>query len=318
MCAVGAQGEVKLDTVTVGNPGNAGEPAGKGVVGGMGPGRVCGAVDYVYEMCKFEITAEQYTTFLNAVAAADAYGLYDMQMWSHAEGCKIRRSGRTGSYRYTVAAEWAQRPVNFVSWGNAARFANWLHNGQPTGPQDKATTEDGSYQLDGANDNAALLAVNRRPGATWVVPTEDEWYKAAFHRNDGATGNYWDYATSADTIPSNKLLSPDPGNNANFSASDDDRTIGKPYWRTPVGEFENSKSPYGTFDQGGNVWEWIEAVHRQHGQVKRGVRGASYFTYGQHLRSADRHFALEPVMEHQLVGFRVVRIERDKAAVKSP
>jgi len=316
-CAVATRAEVKIDTVTVGNPGNAGELSGAGA-GGMGPDRICGAVAYAYEMGKFEITAEQYTEFLNAVAAADTHGLYNSQMWSHAEGCKIKRTGSAGSHKYTVAAEWAKRPVNFVSWGDAARFANWLHNGQPTGPQDQTTTESGSYDLNGAKDNAALLAVQRRPDATWVIPTEDEWYKAAFHRNDGVTGNYWDYATGSDTIPSNELASPDPGNNANFAPADNDYTIGKPFWRTPVGAFENSESPYGTFDQDGNLWEWVEAIHEQQGQMRRGVRGASYFTQGQHLRASDRHFGLEPKMEHQLAGFRLARVKPDQPAPKSP
>jgi len=315
--AAAASAEVRIETVSVGNPGNTGEPAGTGA-GGMGPDRVCGAVPHTYEIGKFEVTAEQYTEFLNSVAATDAYGLYNPEMGSHAEGCKIQRSGSPGSYQYTVSAEWAARPVNFVSWGDAARFANWLHNGQPTGPQNKTTTEDGSYSLNGKGDDAALLAVGRRPGATWVIPTEDEWYKAAFHRNDGVTGNYWDYATGTDAVPSNKLASPDPGNTVNFAAKDGDHTIGKPYWRSPVGEFENSASPYGTFDQGGNVWEWVEAIHRQQGQVRRGLRGASYFTLGQHLRAADRHFGLPPTTEHQLVGFRLVRVSPDRPAGKSP
>ena len=53
-------------------------------------------------------------------------------------------------------------------------------------------------------------------------------------------------------------IDPDPGNNATFkfdSGTDDGLTIGSPYYRTGVGAHENSESPYGTFDQGGNVWE---------------------------------------------------------------
>jgi len=72
------------------------------------------------------------------------------------------------------------------------------------------------------------------------------------------TGNYFDYPTSSDAVPSNDVISPDPGNNANFYQ--DGYTIGSPYYRTEAGEFENSDSPYGTFDQGGNVYEWNEAV----------------------------------------------------------
>ena len=43
------------------------------------------------------------------------------------------------------------------------------------------------------------MAVTRKPGATWVIPTEDEWYKVAYHKNDGVTGNYGDYPTGSNT-----------------------------------------------------------------------------------------------------------------------
>ena len=70
-----ASGEVVLETVTVGNPGNAGELIGDGA-GGWGPTYTCGDVNYDYSIGKFEVTAGQYAEFLNAVAATDTYGLY--------------------------------------------------------------------------------------------------------------------------------------------------------------------------------------------------------------------------------------------------
>jgi len=202
-----------LETVPVGNPGNAGELSGGGA-GGHGPDRICGAVNYPYNIGKYEVTAGQYAEFLNAVAATDSYDLYNTNMWLQ-RGCKIRRQGAPGSYTYSVGMSWANRPVNYVSWGDAARFANWLHNGQPTGPQDVTTTEDGAYFLDGATSHADLLAVSRKPGWSWAITSEDEWYKAAFY--DPATSSYFDYPTSTNDIPSNELTNPDPGNNANFS-----------------------------------------------------------------------------------------------------
>ncbi|HUU94516.1 MAG TPA: hypothetical protein VM487_02165, partial [Phycisphaerae bacterium] len=87
-------------------------------------------------------------------------------MWSSARGCKIQRGGSSGSYTYSVASDWANRPVNFVSWGDAARFANWLTNGQPTGVQGLLTTENGSYYLNGVNTENGLAAVTRTPGLT--------------------------------------------------------------------------------------------------------------------------------------------------------
>jgi formylglycine-generating enzyme required for sulfatase activity len=302
-CAGGARAQVTIETVTVGNPRNTGELSGAGA-GGFGPDRICGAVDYVYNIGKFEVRAGRYTEFLNAVAKTDTCDLYNTSMWSSSQGCKIERTGSSPNYSYSVAADWADRPVNFVSWGDAARFANWLHNGQPAGAQDLTTTEDGSYFLNGATSNAALLAVVREPDATWVIPSEDEWYKAAYHKNDGVTGNYWDYPTGTNSLPSHYLIDPDPGNNATFW--NNGYTIGSPYYRTQVGAHENSDSPYGTFDQGGNVWEWNEAV--LHGSY-RGVRGRSFYTiYVVTLQAAYRNYHYGPADEGYGVGFRVAEV----------
>ena len=123
-------------------------------------------------------------------------------------------SGSSGSYSYSVAADWADRPVNYVSWGDAARFTNWLHNGQPSGAQGDGTTEDGAYDLNGATSDSELMAITRESDAAWLIPTENQWYKAAYHKNDGVTANYWDYATQADdpNVPNNGNPGGDTGN----------------------------------------------------------------------------------------------------------
>jgi formylglycine-generating enzyme required for sulfatase activity len=288
---------VVIETVAVGNPGNAGDPQVDGPFGG---------VDHVYEIGKYEVTAREYTAFLNAVAAADPYGLYNTKMWTHAEGCRIERLGSPGGYSYRVAKDWAERPVNFVSWGDAARFANWLHNGQPRGPQDLSTTEDGSYFLDGATAEHLLNDVTREPGATWAIPSEDEWYKAAYHKNDGVTGNYWSLPAASNAGMSNDLIDPDPGNNATFQVPNNDFTIGPPYYRTRAGSHENSESPYGTFDQGGNVQEWNEAIIS--GLNTRGIRGGSWFWGVPLLYAYERPFEYHSDDEFGDIGFRLARL----------
>ena len=302
--------------VTVGNKGNTGELSGAGA-GGAGQDRICGAVGYTFNMGKFEVTAGQYTAFLNAIAKTDTYGLYNAHMdtplgWC---GCTIQRSSSSGSYTYSVASDWANCPVNYVSWGDCARFANWLTNGQPTGAQGLTTTEDGSYYLDGATDTPTLMGVTRIAEAQrtlgknyYFIPTEDEWYKAAYHRNDGVTGNYWDYPTASNQIPNNSLIDPDPGNSANIYESGR-YTIGSPYWRTEVGSFENSASPYGTFDQGGNLWEWTET--NGPGQV-RALRGASFRcdALDYQMLAAYRNNFTHPASENETdsYGFRVSEV----------
>jgi formylglycine-generating enzyme required for sulfatase activity len=298
-----AVAKVNIETVPVGNVGNTGEWSG-GSYGGNGQDRICGAVDYEYNIGKYEVTAGQYCEFLNAVAGVDTYGLYNGDMWANHRGCKIQRSGSPGSYTYSVAGDWANRPVNYVSWGDAARFVNWLTNGQGNG-----STETGAYNLSGATTRAQLLAVVVPTAAqreTWsngvkpyfLLTSEDEWYKAAYYSGSGST--YYDYPTSSDSTPSNDL---DLGGN-NATLYDNGYTIGVPYWRTEVGAHENSDSPYGTFDQGGNVWEWNEAI--PHSSV-RGLRGGSFLDNDYDSRAPYRGFT-NPMYEDRWLGFRVAQV----------
>ena len=287
-----------LETVSVGDPGNAGELSG----GGYGPDRICGAVSYSYYIGKYEVTTAQYTDFLNHVAATDPYGLYNTNMWSSSLGCKIQQSGSPGSYIYSVASDWANRPVNYVSYWDSCRFANWLHNDQPAGPQGASTTEDGAYYLNGYTGSDGRT-IQRKAGWKWAVTSEDEWYKAAYYK--GSTSNaYWDYPMQSDvpTVPSNDL--PDSGNNGNFWQSD--YSIGSPCYRTNVGEFGNSESHFDTFDQGGNVWEWNEAVtiYQYAPYVFRGVRGGAFDGKADYLLASTRYDSATS-LESSSVGFRV-------------
>jgi formylglycine-generating enzyme required for sulfatase activity len=266
-----------------------------------------GDVSYSYSMSRFEVTAAQYTTFLNAVARSDPYGLYDSNpsdMGTWPTGPRIQRSGGAGNYSYSVAADYANRPINFISWGDAARFCNWLHNGQPVGLQGASTTERGSYTLDGATTSAQYMMITRSPTASFVLPTEDEWYKAAYYDPAIAGGNkYWNFATGSNTTPSNDLVNPDPGNNANFFQ---DGYSLPSFLRTNVGDFENSLSPWGTYDQMGNVGEWTETV-RSGGFA---VRGESYSTGDSGGATIGYRFVrfVSPIDEETKNGFRIAMI----------
>ncbi len=110
----------------------------------------------------------QYTAFLNTVAATDTYSLYNTNMGTDGTIAGISRSGSSGSYSYSVIGSGA-RPITYVSWSDAARFANWMNNGQGTG-----STETGAYTLNGASSGVGFT---KNPGATWWIPSEDESYK---------------------------------------------------------------------------------------------------------------------------------------------
>jgi formylglycine-generating enzyme required for sulfatase activity len=305
LLAAGAvQAAITIDTVTVGDPGNTADTHGAGY----------GAVAYAYNIGKYEVTAGQYTAFLSAVGGSDTYALYNTNMSNTDSGSGITRSGggTVGNpYTYSLATAFTNRPVNYVSWGDAARFANWLHNGQPTGDQGLTTTEDGAYYLNGATTDVQLLAVSRKAGATWAITSEDEWYKAAYYKGGGTNEGYWDYPTGSDTAPGQDMTDAS-GNNANCYTAPYAYPIDSGKYTTVAGEFENSDSPYGTFDQGGNVWEWNEAVMYSY----RGVRGGS-FSWGDigcgiglnlHAEYRLNYSSTDWPDENDFVGFRVSEV----------
>ena len=92
-----------------------------------------------------------------------------------------------------------------------------------------------------------------------------------------------------------------PGNNANYFSGN--YAIASPYFRTVAGEFELSDSPYGTFDQGGNVFEWNETAVTG---SSRSLRGGSFFEVSAstnlHASSSQQS---DPTLEYFDVGFRV-------------
>ncbi|MEN6405038.1 MAG: SUMF1/EgtB/PvdO family nonheme iron enzyme [Thermoguttaceae bacterium] len=272
---------ITIDTVTIGNAGNVADTRvmDDGTTG-------YGSVAYNYNIGKYEVTAGQYTAFLNAVAATDTYGLYNGYM-ADTYGCQIQQTGDSGSYVYSVAADYANRPVNYVSWGDAVRFANWLHNGQPTGAEDLSTTEDGAYYLNGATTNEALMAVSRETDWKWAITSEDEWYKAAYYKGEGL---YSLYANGTDVAPV-------AGTDANY-----DDVIGHTWDGTTDGDLEQN----GTKDMMGNIGEWNEAIIRGSTRGRRG--GVWYGPLG--LCASRRPFSrsMVPTYESYNTGFRVVSV----------
>jgi formylglycine-generating enzyme required for sulfatase activity len=292
---------VTIELVPVGNAGNA--PDTRYNSAGVG------SVPYDFRIAKYEVTAGQYTEFLNAVAKDDTNGVYSSLIGLSEDGPKIEQTGSSPNYSYSVAAAWANRPVNYVSFWDAVRFANWLHNGQPTGAQGPGTTEDGAYHNIGD-----LFLFGRSPDAKFFIPTENEWYQAAYHKNDGVTGNYWDYPTSSNIAPLNTL--PDPGNHANFwdGTGFDGYTVGAPYYRTEVGAFANSAGPYETFDQAGNVYEWTDSTSASSSGIQYGGSYAE-IAIGLHASWGTQ---FDRWRKYAQVGFRVANIPEPNTCLLGP
>lgn len=197
-----------------------------------------GAVTYDYHIDKYETTVSSWCEFINSMASyattsgvpvdSDTYGLLNSYALSVMD--YTAPSTFPGNYTFTPSSGNANKPITGMSWLSAARYCNWLSNLKPSGYQtvdndgstpDTATTERGTYTLDGAiaiTDTSVFT-----PSKTGLIriPTADEWYKAGFYKSSkkivsdcGGTISanptlgtksvydvYWNYATQYDATP---------------------------------------------------------------------------------------------------------------------
>ena len=220
--------EELANMVPVGDAGNAADATGYG------------AVEDSYQIGAYAVTISQYTAFLNAVGSTDTHfvGFSAGKVWNsnfpdylNEIDVQIIRSGTSGSYTYAVMEGRGNRPITNVSWYDCARFCNWMSNGQPSGAQNSTTTENGAYNFENSplhietndpNYEAYTVSVNafnpNTPGLapTYRMPTENEWYKAAYYSPSlcSGAGGYYTYATQSNTPPGTTVGS--SANQANY------------------------------------------------------------------------------------------------------
>jgi sulfatase modifying factor 1 len=284
---------VTIDWVTVGDPGNANDTIGAGY----------GAVAEAFQIMKFEWTNSQYVEFLNAVdpAGSNPNGIYKTSMTNDVRGGITFTSGNPAGSKYVVKANMGSKPVNFTSWYDAARVANWLQNGQGSG-----STETGAYTLNGVT-SGTVPAVNS--GAVFYIPTENQWYKAAFYKGGGTNAGYWDYATQSDTAPT-QVTASGTGNGSAGSTGNFANYGGTANWNgiatnvTTVGT-NGGSGAYGTFDMNGNVNEWNDLTGVA--GTLRGFRGGGSGTPVSHLASSSR-YVLDPATSDYNTGFRIATV----------
>jgi hypothetical protein len=267
--------DITFDWVTVGDPGNACDS--------VGSGNCFGAVGHTYRIATHEVTNAQYAAFLNAKAASDPLALFSTAMAGTGGG--ITRSGSSDSYTYSAVPGREHTPVNHVSFFDALRFANWLHNGQGDG-----NTETGAYTLLGGTPTPSNPMVERNGTARFFIPTDAEWYKAAYY--DTQLDRYYDYPASTDA----QIVCSAPTGTPNRA-----NCGGAAGGFTAVGSYTGSPSPNGTFDQGGNVSEWVDTwagiLEQRH------IRGGFLSSPPTSLRGAVSEYD-DPWWESSIIGFR--------------
>jgi formylglycine-generating enzyme required for sulfatase activity len=235
---------IEMDFVTIGNAGNTADSTGYGEVG------------YEYQIGTYEVTNGQWDAFVSAAGAPTG----------------------SPSHAYSQSAFWtgADIPTNEVSWYEAAQFCNYLTSG------DKSL---GAYQL-GSDES---ITVDRASavsayGIAYVLPTEDEWYKAAYYTGSG----YSTYANGTDVAPI-------AGDDTNYN-----NVIGQP-WDVGTGTMEQN----GTFNMMGNVYEWNETPIGFY----RIVRGGTYSSIAVEDLGTSYHIDhYRPYIEASVLGFRVASV----------
>ena len=247
---------VDLEFVDIGSVGNAGQT----YVDSRGNTQTHGAVDYEYSIGKFAITADQWAV----VAGFDA--LVE----------NTSNDSWTGS-----------QPTANTSWYEAVKFANWLTSGNALqGAYTFSGTSGADNTFTGVDRATALTTY----GTIYVLPSEDEWYKAAYFKSDGS--GYTTYAIG-DGLPVE-------GTDANYNNAN------TAPWDVGSGTAENN----GTYDMGGNLYEWGESAFD--GTLddlgeNRILRGGFWTSDSSFLLSSDRNFNV-PRQEIYAYGFRVASI----------
>ncbi len=223
-----------------------------------------GGVDYNYRIGKYEVTENQW----DAVSGASTTDLLDDPgYWS------------------------GDQPVAEISWHESAMFCNWLTSGN---------VAQGAYAINGSG---LVTAIDRADavstyGTVYVIPTEDEWYKAAYYDpNKSGGAGYWGYPTGSDSAPDGIDFAGDTEFEAVFY---DGYGQGHPNDMDDAGAL----SPYGTMGQGGNVWEWNETLIGSY----RGLRGGSFGSYDGSLLASTQDNGFPPAGEFDVIGFRVSEV----------
>ena len=281
-----------------------------------------GAVAQNFQMGTYDVKASEYCQFLNAVASkSDPYALYNDKMNSNPNVASISRTTEAdGSFTYSTKMAASELPIAYVSWFASARFCNWMHNGQLIGNEDATTTETGAYALNGAmKDENGTATVAKSDycklsdGAKFFLPTEDQWYKAAYYKRTG-TADYWDYPTKSDTAPTNQ--NDGVANAANYfiaSNADNSNSLfsrwnyqysngGKAPFLTTVGTFRQSAGPYRTFDMGGNLFQWVSNPGYAGTRV---IRGGSWKKQQNDELKRTTCITANPAIGYEFVGFRI-------------
>ena len=251
-----------VEFVEIGEPGNSPDLSGLPIP--------AGSVGYTYYIGKYEISRE-------SIDKANNEGLLGLSMM-------------------TTGDNSAKKPAGGLSWYEAAKFINWLN--VSTGHSAAYNFDnDGNFQLWSPTDNGYDVSNQyRNKNAIYVLPSADEWYKAAY---GSPNGDWFNYPTGSDIAPT----AVNGGTNSNTAV----------YNGSVIADIDNAGglSAYGTMAQGGNLREMIETAWDKGNNSpneNRTVRGGPWYNPLNNLDSSNQFF-LDPTSKENRNGFRVVIVQ---------
>ena len=253
--------EFTIDFVSIGNAGNEADTT------------TYGAVPYEYRAGKYEIS-------LDAITNATASGMANV----------------------TARAVTGSQPAADIDWYEAAAFVNFLNTNSGKTAAYDLTFSSGSWSMALWSSEQAWTAggtnLYRNKDAFYFLPSEDEWYKAAYYNPTGS--DYFLYPTGSDTAPTAVAS----GTNAGSAVYDGAASV------PAIVASAGGLSPYGTMGQGGNVFEWNESAFdgsNSSASEDRAVRGGYCFSTEYNLSSSYQNFDA-PTFESIITGFRVASV----------
>lgn len=282
--------QFEIEFVTIGDPGNPADRSGNP--------RPAGAVDYIYNVAKHEISREM-------IAKASDAGRLDLTM---------------DPMSFLTFGTRPEMPVTGVSWNEAARFVNWLNtsSGYPEAYKFVTTPGEGFYN---ANENIQLWEPSdagydpdnlfRNSLAYYVLPSTDEWYKAAHYDPEmlDGKGGYFNYPTGSFDPPIAVASGTEQGTAVHS----------QPLRQGPADITQaGGLSPYGVMGMGGNVWEWEESEYDLRNDDPNGIRalrGGRWYNLVGALNVFNRDDDDRPHFEKLEIGFRIASVPAPESEV---
>jgi formylglycine-generating enzyme required for sulfatase activity len=234
--------EFTIDFVNIGNTGNAADTTSYG------------AVPYEYRASIYEISQD-------AITKATASGMANV----------------------TAGAWTGNQPAANISWYEAAAFVNFLNTNSGKAAAYDLTFSSGSWSMALWSGEQAWTAggtnLYRNKNAFYFLPSENEWYKAAYYNPAGS--NYFLYPTASSSAPAAVACGTSAGTAVYNRAASVPAIV----------DSAGGLSPYGTMGQGGNVREWNESAFDGSNNTSseaRTIRGGVWLSTEEFLRSSTR------------------------------